>query len=271
VRRHNQDRGRFRQRASPGFQLHDPQRIIHERRCTVTEVESGHPARLDRAGGPLADQRGRIGGRRLVVGACPVSSSSIRARAVEAAADGSLVSAVTLARLARRDGQDRQMRVLVLSDTHAPRRWKACPPAVAAQLREADLILHAGDVCTASVLDELVSYAPVRAVVGNNDEPDVAAWGAEPTLQLELAGLRVGMIHDSGAATGRLRRMRRAFPAVDLVVFGHSHIPLDEADASLRIFNPGSPTDRRRQPHGTVGVLQIDDGRLVEARLVEVG
>jgi uncharacterized protein len=162
------------------------------------------------------------------------------------------------------------MRVVVLSDTHAPRRWKSCPPAVADQLRGADMILHAGDVCTAAVLDELRQYAPVRAVVGNNDGPDVAAWGAEPTLATDLDGLRVAMVHDSGSAGGRLVRMRRAFPQARLVIFGHSHIPLDEHDDRLRIFNPGSPTDRRRQPHGTIGVLRIESAELVEARIVEV-
>jgi putative phosphoesterase len=162
------------------------------------------------------------------------------------------------------------MRIVVLSDTHAPRRWKSCPPAVAAQLRNADLILHAGDVCTAAVLDELAQYAPVTAVVGNNDGADVAAWGAAETASLTPDGLPVAMIHDSGAATGRLPRMRARFPEARLVIFGHSHIPLDAADASLRIFNPGSPTDRRRQPHGTLGVLQVADGFLVEARIVEV-
>jgi uncharacterized protein len=162
------------------------------------------------------------------------------------------------------------MRVIALADTHAPRRWKSCPAPVAALLRSADLILHAGDVCTAAVLDELAGYAPVRAVLGNNDGQDVAGWGAEPTLELELDGLRVAMIHDSGQAEGRLRRMRRAFPSADLVVFGHSHIPLDQSDGELRIFNPGSPTDRRRQPRGTAGVLRIEAGSLVEARIVEV-
>jgi putative phosphoesterase len=160
--------------------------------------------------------------------------------------------------------------VVVLADTHAPRRWKTCPPLVAAQLRRADLVLHAGDVCTAGVLDELSGYAPVSAVLGNNDGPDVAAWGAPPTLEFDLDGLRVAMIHDSGAATGRLRRMRRLFPGAGLVVFGHSHIPLDEAAEGIRIFNPGSPTDRRRQPQGTVGLLRIEAGLLVEARIVPV-
>lgn len=162
------------------------------------------------------------------------------------------------------------VRIVVMSDTHAPGRWKSCPAAVAGHLRGADLILHAGDVCTAAVLAELSGYAPVRAVVGNNDGPDVAAWGAEPTLQLDVAGLQIAMIHDSGQATGRLARMRRAFPAAGLVVFGHSHIPLDEGDGKLRIFNPGSPTDRRRQPHGTIGVLRVESGALLSAEIIEV-
>ena len=162
------------------------------------------------------------------------------------------------------------MRVVVLADTHAPRRWRVCPPRVAEQLRGADLILHAGDVCTVSVLAELAEYAPVVAVLGNNDEPDVAAWGAAETAELDLEGLSVAMVHDSGATTGRLVRMRRRFPAADLVVFGHSHIPLDESGPALRIFNPGSPTDRRRQPQGTLGVLQIDSGRLTGASIVPV-
>jgi putative phosphoesterase len=162
------------------------------------------------------------------------------------------------------------MRVVVLSDTHAPRRWKSCPPAVASWLRQADTILHSGDVCTADVLAELAQYAPVHVVLGNNDGADVAQWGAPTTLQIGLAGLSVAMIHDSGQATGRLRRMRAAFPAAELVVFGHSHIPLDASDGGLRIFNPGSPTDRRRQPHGTLGVLDIDDGQLAQARIVAV-
>ncbi len=162
------------------------------------------------------------------------------------------------------------MRVVVLSDTHAPRRWRACPPAVAGYLRQADLILHAGDVCTASVLTELAEYAPVTAVVGNNDDSSVAAWGAAETADLDLDGLRVAMVHDSGAAAGRLTRMRRRFPGADLVVFGHSHIPLDQSAPGLRIFNPGSPTDRRRQPHGTLGVLEVHDGHLVKATILPV-
>jgi hypothetical protein len=162
------------------------------------------------------------------------------------------------------------VRVIVLSDTHGPYRWKSCPPAVAAHLRTADLILHAGDVCVSGVLDELAGYAPVRVVWGNNDGPDVVGWGAPETLDLDIDGLRVSMIHDSGPATGRTARMRRRFPTADVVVFGHSHIPMDTSGDGVRIFNPGSPTDRRRQPHGTIGVWRVEDGALVEAEIVPV-
>jgi uncharacterized protein len=162
------------------------------------------------------------------------------------------------------------MKVAVLSDTHAPRYWKACPPEVARRLEGVDLILHAGDVCRAEVLEELAAFAPVRAVLGNNDTPDVAAWGAPETLRVELDGLPAAMVHDAGPAAGRHRRLRGRFAGAELVVFGHSHIPLDLAADGVRIFNPGSPTDRRRQPRGTMGLLRVEDGRLLEAAIVPV-
>jgi putative phosphoesterase len=162
------------------------------------------------------------------------------------------------------------MRVAVLSDTHAPRFWKACPPQVALRLRDADLILHAGDICTPAVIDELSAFAPVRVVLGNNDGPDVVARGVPETVELDVAGVRVAMIHDAGPATGRAARMRRRFPDAELVVYGHSHIPMDVTEHGLRLFNPGSPTDRRRQPHGTMGLLQIEDGCVRTASIVSV-
>lgn len=162
------------------------------------------------------------------------------------------------------------MRIAVLSDTHSPRHWKRCPPAVAAVLDGADLILHAGDVCLPETLEELSAFGPVSVVRGNNDGPDVAAWGAPDELWTELAGVRVAMVHDSGARAGRGARLRRRFPEADLVVFGHSHIPWDQTHAGQRAFNPGSPTDRRRQPVGTMGELVIRDGVLVSARIVPV-
>jgi putative phosphoesterase len=160
--------------------------------------------------------------------------------------------------------------VAVLSDTHAPRFWKSCPPAVARRLRDVDLILHAGDVCTAQALDELSAFAPTQVVLGNNDRQEVADWGARPTLETTLEGLRVAMVHDSGPAAGRSARLRRMFPDADLVIFGHSHIPWDATTDGQRSFNPGSPTDRRRQPRGTMGLLRISDGRLRSARIVPV-
>jgi uncharacterized protein len=162
------------------------------------------------------------------------------------------------------------MRVLVLSDTHSPRRWKACPPALLPHLDAADVILHAGDVCTPDVLDLLSTFAPVHVVMGNNDVPEVAEWGAPETLEVELEGVRIGMIHDSGQREGRAARLRRRFPTADLVVFGHSHIPLDETADGVRILNPGSPTDRRRQPAGTFATLLLHDGELVEARIEQL-
>ena len=144
---------------------------------------------------------------------------------------------------------------------------------MARHLRGADLILHAGDVCVPAVLEELSAYAPVHVVCGNNDGPDVVAWGAPQSLELDLAGLRTAMIHDAGERAGRAARLRRRFPDAELVVFGHSHIPMDLNPTDLtevRIFNPGSPTDRRRQPHGTIGLLGIEEGRLMRAEIVPV-
>lgn len=139
---------------------------------------------------------------------------------------------------------------------------------MAAHLTGADLILHAGDICIPSVLDELEDYAPVIAVKGNNDGADV---DLPVTIEFDIGGLAVAMIHDSGPRQGRLSRMRRRFPGADLVVYGHSHIPLtDEGDGRLSLFNPGSPTDKRRQPHKTMGMLTIVAGKLLSAELLIV-
>ena len=141
---------------------------------------------------------------------------------------------------------------------------------MAEHLFAAEVILHAGDVCVASVLEELSAYAPMHAVLGNNDGPDISAWGASETAELDLAGLRVGMIHDAGPKEGRLARLRRRFPDIDLFVFGHSHIPLQAVEGDFRIFNPGSPTDKRRQPHRTLGLLEIENGQLTRAEIVSL-
>ena len=122
----------------------------------------------------------------------------------------------------------------------------------------------------ATLAIDAVQDAGVQPQAVDHDGPDVAEWGAPRTAELDFGGLSVAMVHDSGAAAGRLTRLCRRFPRADLVVFGHSHIPLDESAPGLRIFNPGSPTDRRRQSHGTLGLLRIEDGRLIQAAIVPV-
>ena len=161
------------------------------------------------------------------------------------------------------------MRVVVLSDTHIRRGTRRRLPDVAYDaIDQADVILHAGDVVQEDLLHELSGFAPVHAVLGNNDHE---LGGLLPeTRVLDLAGVRVGMIHDSGPRAGREARLRHRFPDADLVVFGHSHIPIDTVGLDgQRLFNPGSPTQRRRQPHRTFGVLDLDHGKL-RADVVEL-
>jgi putative phosphoesterase len=123
--------------------------------------------------------------------------------------------------------------------------------------------MHAGDFSTAAVLDALESIGPpVAAVSGNVDEPALRARLPERRV-VEIGGARIAMVHDAGPSAGRLARMRRAFPDATAVVFGHSHIPLCERDADgFQIFNPGSPTDRRRQPHHTMGLATVSGGAI---------
>jgi putative phosphoesterase len=158
------------------------------------------------------------------------------------------------------------VRVLVLADTHIPDHAEALPPELRRSLRRADLILHAGDVTSPSVLHELAAFAPTRVAIGNNDGADVADWGALPEVRLELEGVRLAMIHDAGPSRGRPARLRKRFPEAEVVVFGHSHIPMDLVADGQRLFNPGSPTWKRRQPRATYGWLWIRDGG-VRARI----
>jgi putative phosphoesterase len=162
------------------------------------------------------------------------------------------------------------MRIVVLADTHVPDFAKKLPTGVVPALRRADLILHAGDVNRAFVLEELAQYAPVHAALGNNDHADVAAWGAKFVVSFDVEGIRIGMVHDSGPRGGREARMRRRFPEAGIVVFGHSHIPMDIVTGDgLRLFNPGSPTWKRRQPFPTYGILTVA-GRRIRTRIVEM-
>lgn len=159
-------------------------------------------------------------------------------------------------------------RIVVLSDTHIrPGGSRRLPDPVYEALDDADLILHAGDVLTAHLLDELAGFAPVLAVLGNNDHGLV---GVLPETRVEnVDGLEIAMIHDSGPRPGRERRLRNRFPTAGLVVFGHSHIPADGPGLDgQHLFNPGSPTDRRTQPVHTFGRLVVADGRLVHHEIV---
>lgn len=153
-------------------------------------------------------------------------------------------------------------RLLVLADTHLPTRAKALPDAVLAELDIADGVVHAGDWVDEATLELLLERSPlVLGCAGNNDGPELHARLPE-VAQAEIDGARLGVVHETGAASGRERRMDERFPDLDLLVFGHSHIPWDSTTPrGLRLLNPGSPTDRRRQPHRTCGVLVLDGGR----------
>lgn len=166
------------------------------------------------------------------------------------------------------------MRVVVLSDTHiSPSRPnRRLPDTVYELLDDADAVLHAGDVTAPELLHELAGFAPVHAVLGNND----TSLRLPERLEVELAGVRVAMVHDSGPAAGRAGRLRRWFPDAGVVVFGHSHLPWHEVDgragASPQLhLNPGSPTERRMAPTKTAAVLDLDAGAVRRAEILDVG
>jgi putative phosphoesterase len=148
--------------------------------------------------------------------------------------------------------------VAVISDTHMPRGHRRLPDACVERLKEADAILHAGDFMELEVLQAIQALGPpVHAVRGNVDSSQlITRLPLMRTVQLENA--RIGMVHDAGPAQGRLARMRARFPDAHAVVFGHSHIPLHESEDGFQIFNPGSPTERRRSPHHTMGIATIN-------------
>lgn len=155
------------------------------------------------------------------------------------------------------------MDLLLLADTHVPRRARDLPPEVWAAVEVADVVLHAGDWVDVALLDALTARA--RRVVGcwgNNDGADLRARLPE-VARVELGGVRFAVVHETGQAAGREARCAAAYPDVDVLVFGHSHIPWDSvAPGGLRLLNPGSPTDRRRQPTGTYVTARVADGVL---------
>jgi putative phosphoesterase len=152
--------------------------------------------------------------------------------------------------------------IAVISDTHLPRGARRIPDACVERLAAADLILHAGDFAAAEVLDFLEEIGPPVAGVTGNVDSEALRRRLPIERVVDAGGARIGMVHDAGTAVGRLERMRRRFPDADAVVFGHSHIPLHEERDGFQIFNPGSPTDRRRQPRHTMGVARVESGRL---------
>ena len=154
------------------------------------------------------------------------------------------------------------MLIAVVSDTHLPRGARRIPDRCLEQMAGSDLILHAGDFVSAEALDEIESLGPpLAAVHGNVDSVDVRRRLPAERI-VDAAGAQIGMVHDAGPSRGRVERMRARFPEAAAVVYGHSHIPLHEESDGFQLFNPGSPTDRRRQPRHTMGLARVTGGRL---------
>jgi hypothetical protein len=153
------------------------------------------------------------------------------------------------------------MRLAIISDTHLPKGRRVLPAACLERLAAADAILHCGDFNARSVHEELLGIGPpVHAVHGNVDPPELRDLLPE-ILEIELGGVRVAMVHDSGPAAGRMKRMRRRFPHASLVVFGHSHMPLLETGQDgMVLLNPGSPTERRRAARHTMAQAEVAGG-----------
>ncbi|WP_121745476.1 metallophosphoesterase [Streptomyces sp. E2N166] len=160
------------------------------------------------------------------------------------------------------------MRLLLMSDTHLPKRARELPAPLLAEIPRADVVLHAGDWVDTATLDLLESRSRgLVAVYGNNDGPGLRARLPE-VAYADLGGLRFGVVHETGAAQGRERRCADRYPDLDVLVFGHSHIPWDTTtETGLRLLNPGSPTDRRRQPYCTYMTAEVADGRLADVEL----
>ena len=160
------------------------------------------------------------------------------------------------------------MRLVLISDTHLPVRAKKLPAPVWEAIDSADVVIHAGDWVSVALLDELEARAArLIGCWGNNDGPELRARLPE-VARVTLDGVSVAVVHETGSAKGREERCEKAYPGVDVLVFGHSHIPWDTTSrAGLRLLNPGSPTDRRRQPYCTYMTATITAGRLEDVAL----
>jgi putative phosphoesterase len=161
-----------------------------------------------------------------------------------------------------------ELSLVLLADTHVPRRARDLPPQVWREVESADVTVHAGDWVDPALLDQLQARSQrLLAVFGNNDGPELRARLPEVARET-LAGVRVAVVHETGPAKGREKRCADRFADDDVLVFGHSHIPWDStAPGGLRLLNPGSPTDRRRQPHCTYATAVAHNGRLEEVDL----
>ncbi len=157
------------------------------------------------------------------------------------------------------------MQIAVLADTHIKTPGKDLPRSAYDLINHSDAIIHAGDLVNNIILERLAHCGPVYAVLGNNDH----GVSLPLHLELEFEGIKVAVVHDSGPRHGRRSRMRRLFPTARVVVYGHSHIPDCSDEEGLLLFNPGSPTDKRRQPDHTMGILRFNDGRF-EAEIVNL-
>jgi putative phosphoesterase len=162
-------------------------------------------------------------------------------------------------------------RLLLLADTHVPKRARVLPDAVWRAVDAADLVVHAGDWVEPALLDELEARAPrVLGVWGNNDGAELRGRLPE-VARAVVEGIRIAVVHETGPATGREQRCDAAYPDTDVLVFGHSHIPWNTVTpAGLLLLNPGSPTDRRRQPFRTMMTVVAEDGALRDLDTVPI-
>ena len=160
------------------------------------------------------------------------------------------------------------LRLVAVADTHVPKRARDLPARVWTAVDAADVVVHAGDWVTPALLDEFEARsARLVGVWGNNDGPELRRRLPE-VARVTIEGLRLAVVHETGGRDGRERRADAAYPDVDVLVFGHSHIPWDTVSPNgLRLLNPGSPTDRRRQPHCTYLTARITDGALTDVEL----
>ena len=162
-------------------------------------------------------------------------------------------------------------RLLLVADTHLPKRAKDLPAEVWAAVDDADVVVHAGDWVDVTLLDALESRARRLVGVAGNNDHGVLRERLPQVARLEVEGLRLGVVHETGQASGREARCEAAYPDLDVLVFGHSHIPWDTTTPrGLRLLNPGSPTDRRRQPYCTYMTAVVADGALEDVRLHEL-